>query len=83
MKSCKKTNLAKASKKKETPLTDDEQAMAARHSKLEKLPKARITIEDKNVIGYDHEVKPSANLRSRVPWVFLTVISSTRSYLNL
>ena len=29
--------------------------MAARHSKLQKRPKARITLEDKNVVGYDHE----------------------------
>ena len=51
----KKTKPIKAASKKDVVLTDDEQAMAARHSKLQKRPKARITIEDKNVIGFDHE----------------------------
>ncbi len=55
LKSSKKTGLAKATKKKDLALTDDEQAMAERHLKVHKRPKARIIIEDKNVIGFDHE----------------------------
>ena len=51
----KKTKPTKAANKKDVVLTDDEQTIIARHSKLQNRPKARITIEDKNVVGYDHE----------------------------